>query len=270
MLCCAYVHQPPEQVANFATHTCVFINRHFSLVSIERFLKGDFMKYLMSKATLLITLFSGFAFCQINPSIRTIVNTPTVPVRGLVVIAPAKKYLMEERLFVGLATKLAQSGMIVVRFNWADSTLANPATELSLAARDIAHVLKSAQARFKVGPNKTVLVSKSFSTKALGLSFHLANHHILLTPNCSTEAPFAKIYGNILQAPGKTVSLFISNEDPYCDVGQIYDVMKSLSRRPALFTTHGDHNFVLPTRNPNYLFQDQIINLVTTDAVIHL
>jgi hypothetical protein len=228
------------------------------------------MKYIFSSISVLILVFSRIALCQPLTTIRTIVNTPKTAARGVVIIAPAKKYLMEERLFVGLAAKLVQAGFIVVRFNWGDLTLANPATELELATLDVAQVVHSAQKTFKVGPNKTILVSKSFYTKAMGQSFHLANHHILLTPNCAPETPFTKTYGSLFQVPGKTMSIFISNEDPYCDIRQIYDAMKNLIQRPSLFTSHGDHNFVLPTRDQNYRFQDQIINLVTTDAIIHL
>jgi len=79
--------------------------------------------------------------------------------------------------------------------------------------------------------DRTVIVSKSFSTKALTLSISLASHH----------------------------------------VRQIYDTLSALPHRPTLFTTHGDHNFVSPSTElapQGFKYQDQITELVTSQILI--
>lgn len=210
-------------------------------------------------------------FSHANPqSIITILGMPTTPVKGLVVIAPAKKYLMRERLFEELATSLTNAGFIAVRFNWGESTLLVPELELQRAANDISEVAKYFQQKFGISSGRTVIVSKSFSTKALTPSIPLASHHVLLTPNCSIEAPFLTTYQELLLRPDISLSIFISNEDPNCDVRQIYETLSVLPRGPTLFITHGDHNFVsLSTELAprSFKYQDQIIELVTSQIL---
>ena len=192
--------------------------------------------------------------------LEVLVEMPAGEVKGLVVIAPAKKYLMRERLFSGIAKKLSGAGFVAVRFNWSESTLQVPGEELARAAQDIKNVIAYAQEKFATGPDKTVLITKSFSTKAIGDLISSAHQHILLTPNCSADQPFALTYDKILQSTAK-LNIMISNVDPYCDVGQIYEVFESLKTRPSLFTTSGDHNFALEGL---FGFQDQVVNLITT------
>jgi len=208
---------------------------------------------------------------------QTLVNRPAGQPKGLVIIAPAKKYLMQERLFEGLAQSLSRQGLIVVRFNWDIQTLSEPALELQRAAVDIKSVITEAQKYFKASPQNTVLISKSFSTKAITPSLSLAKSHVLLTPNCSTEAPFQSIYGQILENKNFRTSIFISNEDPNCDVKQIHQAMIQLKNPPVLHISHGDHNFVLQpspqTLNPSsnsYRYQDATIQMVTTQVLTDL
>lgn len=208
---------------------------------------------------------------------QTVINQPTGAPRGLVVIAPAKKYLMQERLFEGLAQNLSRQGLIVVRFNWDSQTLSDPALELQKAAEDVKNVVSQAQRYFRAGPQHTILISKSFSTKALGPSLGLAKAQVLLTPNCSAEAPFAKTYEQFLQHTNFKTSIFISNEDPYCDVRQIRQAKIQTPNPPELYLTHGDHNFVEQTQNtvsakPQniYQFQDAVIQMVTVQVLKEL
>lgn len=205
---------------------------------------------------------------------QTLVNRPAGNPKGLVVIAPAKKYLLNERLFEGLAQNLSKQGLLVVRFNWDTDTLRNPSLEIQRAAEDIKKVIIESQKRFKASPQQTVLISKSFSTKALVPSLNLARAHVLLTPNCSEEFPFAAMYGPILQNRNFKTSIFISNEDPNCDVRQIHQSLIQLTNPPSLYLSHGDHNFVLETqanttRVPQniYQYQDAIIGMVTVQVL---
>lgn len=207
---------------------------------------------------------------------QIIVNRPTTSPRGLVVIAPAKKYLMQERLFTQLAAQLAKKGLIVVRFNWRAETLSDPALELKRAAEDLYLVTTQAQRNFGASPKTTVLITKSFSTKALAPSLGLARSHVLLTPNCAPEAPFADTYEAVLKRRDLRRHIVISNEDPNCDVRQIHQTLARVALAPTLTTTHGDHNFTLEVANrqvhsaKQYLYQDQVVELVSIQVLTDL
>lgn len=231
---------------------------------------GKKVKSSLSKIFVAIVLVSHTAQALANSeSIKTILGKPNGIPRGLVVIAPAKKYLMQERLFSGLAAQLNNAGFYTVRFNWKESTLAVPEQELVQAAKDLNEVTKYYQQKLGITAPYTAIVTKSFSTKALLPSVQLARHHVLLTPNCSVEAPFKNTYQDILLNPEIALSIFISNEDPNCDVRQIQDTLRSMTRLPTLYLTRGDHNFVLTSgASQNYLFQDQTIQLVTSQLLI--
>ncbi len=203
---------------------------------------------------------------SINASaLETLVNKPLGIAKGLVIIAPAKKYLMQERLFLSLAQNLASRGFLTVRFNWSADTLQTPELEFQKAARDIQNVTLSAQRAFGFQAKQTTLISKSFSTKALAPSLSLAKNHILLTPNCSAESPFKKTYWNILNKSDINLKMIISVDDPYCNVKEIYQTLNAISKPQLLATTKGDHNFVVteqPTGNLAYGFQDLIVRYV--------
>lgn len=199
-------------------------------------------------------------------TLETLVNKPNGHVRGLVVIAPAKKYLMQERLFALLAETLANRGFLTVRFNWSSDTLQAPEQEIQRAARDIQSVTSNAQRAFGFGPTQTILISKSFSTKAVATSLSLAKNHILLTPNCSAEAPFYQTYRNILHKSDIRLKMVISVDDPYCNVNEIYQTLNAIGRPQLVATTKGDHNFVVlntTTNASSYAFQDLVIRYVS-------
>ena len=207
----------------------------------------------------------GICFSMQAKAVDTRVARPLGAPKGLVVIAPAKAYLMEERLFTQLSDHLVQQGFVAVRFNWSPDTLQDPAFELQRAARDIKEVLQTAQKHFGIYADRTVLVSKSFSTKALAPSLVLAHTHILLTPNCSPEAPFQKTYGTILSHNELSLRMIISSEDPYCRVDEIRQTLRVLAKSPLLTTTHGDHNFVVTDPSSHiasFYYQDQVVKNV--------
>ncbi|MBL7542607.1 MAG: hypothetical protein JNL11_02270 [Bdellovibrionaceae bacterium] len=198
-------------------------------------------------------------------AVQALVTKPMGPVKGLVVIAPAKKYLMQERLFSSLAEALVRQGFLAVRFNWSLDTLQIPELELQRAERDIQNVVLSTQRTFGIKPEQTILISKSFSTKALTASLSLAKSHILLTPNCSADAPFYQTYKNVLHKTGISLKIVISVDDPYCHVSEIYQTLNAIKRPQLLATTKGDHNFVVldaTTKTPIYAFQDLVVRYV--------
>lgn len=199
--------------------------------------------------------------CSTSMAVQTIVSLPEGAAKGLVIIAPAKKYLMHERLFAVLAGNLAKDGYIAVRFNWSEITLSESSLELERAAADIKTVTIDAQKEYGFSPEKTVIIAKSFSTKALDQNIDLAKTFVLLTPNCSDELPFEKTYSTLLNKPDINLAIAISNEDPYCKIHQIHQTLATSVNLPSLFTSYGDHNFVI---TPNiFKHQDQAIEFVT-------
>lgn len=216
---------------------------------------------MMKTTILVLILFISFQ----ARALETLVNRPIGSVKGLVVIAPAKKYLMQERLFSSLAEALASRGFLTVRFNWSLDTLQVPELELQRAARDIQYIVGNAQRTFGFSAEQTTLISKSFSTKALDASLTLAKTYILLTPNCSAAAPFHKTYGNILQEPDIRLKMIISVDDPYCNIKEIYQTLNAIGRPQLLATTQGDHNFVVSdstAKTSSYVFQDLVVRYV--------
>lgn len=211
-----------------------------------------------------LSMVLAFASIQAR-AVETLVSLPLGTPKGLVVIAPAKKYLMQERLFTELAAGLTNQGYVTVRFNWSPDTLQVPELEFQRASQDIVSVLLTAQKDFSFRAEQTILISKSFSTKVLDALIPLAKTQILLTPNCSPEAPFQKTYGNILNQSDLSLRILISNEDPYCNIDEIRQTLKTLSKTHLLTATHGDHNFVEITPssdNPFFGYQDQVIQSI--------
>lgn len=219
---------------------------------------------------IILVMVLSFA-CAQSMALETLVSKPTGNAKGLVIIAPAKKYLMRERLFSKLAESLANEGYIVVRFNWSANTLEVPELEFQRASHDIQNVVLASQKTFGFSSENTILISKSFSTKALELSLSLAQAQILLTPNCSVEAPFQKTYWNVLNQVGLSLKLIISNEDPYCNVDEIRESLKNLHKLNLLTTTiQGDHNFVITKPESNessYKYQDLVIKNIVEHLV---
>lgn len=222
---------------------------------------------MVGKYFLILALAVSF---QMACALETIVDKPVGAPKGLVVIAPAKTYLMNERLFSELARQLKAAGYTIVRFNWSPDTLQTPGRELQRAARDINYVLKAAQYHLGFRPAKTVLISKSFSTKALESSLGLAQMQILLTPNCSLEAPFRSTYASMLARNDIKLRMIISAEDPYCSVEEIRQTLRPLGKLALLgVTAHGDHNFTVRTGTTlSYQYQDQVIRNVVTQIEI--
>lgn len=219
----------------------------------------------MLKSALSILIISISIHAAAASVLETLVNKPLGIARGLVIIAPAKKYLMQERLFSALAHNLAIRGFLTVRFNWSADTFQTPEVELQKAERDIQNVALNAQRAFGFRADQTTLISKSFSTKALDHSLSLARNHILLTPNCSAEAPFQKTYRNFLSKLDIRLKIIISVDDPYCNVNEIYQTLNAIGRPQLIATTKGDHNFVVTDQSTNsssYAFQDLVVRYV--------
>jgi len=215
------------------------------------------MKKVLS-TLLLITLIT-----QIANALEVTTTVPnTLEPKGLIIIAPAKKYLMHERLFEQLTNQLTEKKYVVVRFDWSSDTFTVPSLEKEKASQDLNYIVSRAQALFNMPPSKTILISKSFSTKIISDHLERAKLHILLTPNCSTKEPFALNYKNTLDR-AKNWKIVISLEDPYCQVDQIIQEISSRQRLDDLFLTHGNHNFETIVENEIiHPFQDLVIKKI--------
>ncbi len=214
-----------------------------------------------------LLLMAAFALSVQVQALEYHIDLPNSQPVGLVVIAPAKKYLMEERLFTRIAQSLAQRGLIVMRFNWNAVTFQDPAREVTRASADVLTAVNEARAAYGFSSEKTAIISKSFATKSLGLVLGAAKAQVLLTPNCSSDAPFADTYAPLLQLVGVKLSIAISTEDPYCDANQIVQTVANIAKPPRLFLTHGDHNFVAKNPAEDFTSQDQVVEFVTSQVL---
>lgn len=165
----------------------------------------------------------------------------------LLVIAPAKKYTMVGELFEDLAEKASKLGYFVVRFNWGFVTKNNePSKGLSAESKDLERVIKHYSNQPYVDSSKVILAAKSFGSRvAMKDAYKLANSLLLMTPNCDKKDTFKKNYKPIFKLK-KNVHIVISKDDPYCDVGQIYQDLSKLNKKyVTVHTLAGDHNFKL-------------------------
>lgn len=178
----------------------------------------------------------------------------------LLIIAPAKKYTMQGRLFNELAEGAVDMGYYTVRFNWQFVTRSLAESEgLSLEAQDIINVLKYFKADKRIDTSKVVLAAKSFGSRvAMTGPYKEFDSFLLITPNCSQSQTFQELYG-ALYSWRKPVHIVISNNDPYCNVHQIYQSMRYASLNMTIFTLFGDHNFVLQDKKANRLNEKVVL-----------
>ncbi|MBI2070293.1 MAG: alpha/beta hydrolase [Elusimicrobia bacterium] len=164
----------------------------------------------------------------------------------LLVIAPAKQYTMEGKIFEELAHGAAGLGYYVVRFNWGYiPKKSEPSADLSAEAKELDAVIEHFRKESKVDAGRVVLAAKSFGTKVAMLGpEQKARALLLLTPNCDAERTFRKTYQPVF-ASTKKAHVVISVNDPYCDINQIHEALKDLGSRVTVHTLFGDHNFVL-------------------------
>jgi len=183
------------------------------------------------------------------------------PSRGLIFIIPAKKYTMEKPLF-NLLSKLAlKNNYSVARFNWSFIRNKNsPSKQLRVEATEIDQVLSYVQKKLDITNENTFIVAKSFGSRVLMKSLlNKSRFYTLLTPNCDNHNSFSKTY-SLLFKRFQDVNISLSINDPYCDVGQIYNFLSQKHSRVTLFTTFGDHNFV--TTNKSIFNQETAMNQI--------
>jgi alpha/beta superfamily hydrolase len=164
----------------------------------------------------------------------------------LLVIAPAKKVTMYGELFEKMANSAASLGYFVVRFNWGFMTAEKePSPNLSQEVEDLENIVTYYGTTQFVNASSIIVATKSFGTQVAAKSFfRKLKGLLLLTPNCSREEPFEKVYGPILSSQTPT-HIVISALDDACDVKQIYKGFGRLNLNFTLHTTFGDHNFLV-------------------------
>jgi alpha/beta superfamily hydrolase len=165
--------------------------------------------------------------------------------RPLLVIAPAKKYLMDGRLFERLANEAASLGFYVVRFNWSFTKRGvEPKLDLKTEANELSAVMEHYVKEPFIDSKKVVLAAKSFGSKvAMHGPYKAASAVLLMTPNCDAKETFSEIYGPLLGGK-KILNITISTSDPNCDVNQIYRSANIFDKdRVTIHTLYGGHNF---------------------------
>jgi len=165
--------------------------------------------------------------------------------RPLLVFAPAKKYLMDGRLFERIASEAASLGYYVVRFNWSFTKQGvEPKLDLMTEANELSAVIEHYSKEPFIDRKKVILVAKSFGSKvAMRGPYKAASAVLLITPNCDAKETFSEIYGPLLSGE-KKLNITISTADPNCDVNQIYRSANSFDKnRVNIHTLYGGHNF---------------------------
>lgn len=209
------------------------------------------MKYTLA-LTLLLSLNSHAAVNRTviktdRGELPVIVNAPKGKgPHPLLVIAPAKKYLMDERLFSELAKQAAAAGFLAVRFNWGFAAKgAEPSKNFANEAADLNDVAQHYIRLNQTQKLKVFLAAKSMGSRA-AMQAALTPYAglLLLTPNCDKKDTFAKTYAPVFKAK-RPVHIAISVDDPYCEVKQIYKSSEKLAPHLTLHTLKGDHNFVV-------------------------
>lgn len=204
------------------------------------------MKFFILGISLFLSCFSALALSSMYLGHNEIITeTPqSKESKGLIIIAPAKKYTMHKPLFSSLSKKLLKEGFIVVRFNWGfikHST--EPSKNLVTEAHELNDIVSFFQKKFSKTKRETFLIAKSFGTRVFMKSqINRLGHVSLMTPNCDRQNTFDKTYGRLFQTHAR-INISLSIHDPYCQVGQIYDFISSHHNKITLYTTYGDHNF---------------------------
>ncbi len=86
--------------------------------------------------------------------------------RPLLVIAPAKKYLMDGRLFERIANEAASLGYYVVRFNWSFTKQGvEPKLDLITEANELSSVMEHYTKEPFIDRKMVILAAKSFGSK---------------------------------------------------------------------------------------------------------
>lgn len=177
--------------------------------------------------------------------VPVLVNEPTGKgPHPLLIIAPAKKYLMKERLFERLALAARNNGFLVVRFNWLFAKSGGePSPGFADEAEQLGAVISRYAGRSDVRKDAVFLAAKSMGSKiAMKAELSSLRGLLLLTPNCDGKDGFGEAYAPAFAAK-KPVHVAISKDDPYCAVQQIYAFAKDHPQAMTLQVLEGDHNF---------------------------
>ncbi len=161
----------------------------------------------------------------------------------LLVIIPAKKYSMRKPLFEKISRDATESGYHVVRFNWKFFTeRKDPSKNFIKEIKEVHEIIEYYSTKYNYMKKDIVIAAKSFGSRVLAKtklkSFALG----LITPNCSERESFMKTYKEVLRRYSK-IQISISINDPYCEIGQIYQELPKIRKEVSIYTTYGDHNF---------------------------
>ena len=200
-----------------------------------------------------------FASIPVN---KVIVAEPITSQSKLLIVVPAKKYSMDGILFEKIASLAVRKGYVVVRFNWIFFTQgSNPSKNFDEEASELKSIIEYYQKKYRVEAKNTVVAAKSFGSKILmKIPSTTYNALGLITPNCDKVNTFSSVYGKVLSSL-KPIQISISTNDPYCEISQIYKETSKFKNNIRLYTSFGDHNFLLNGNEENQdVFVNQFIN----------
>lgn len=186
---------------------------------------------------------------EINVSI----TRPTSDARKApaLVVAPGQGYHMGLPLIKDLATKAAQGGFVVYRFNWnyfTSEPQGLPSDDLSKEIEDMQAVIDYAKQDAQVDASKIVIAGKSLGTlvsypifvrdsSLLGL--------ILMTPIC-TDPDTGKAIGEesypAFATQTRPIAMILGNQDALCSVPMLYDFLKGTRGNVSVNVFAGGHS----------------------------
>ncbi len=169
----------------------------------------------------------------------------------VLVIAPGQGYHMDLPLVKDLATKAAQNGFIVYRFNWNYFTAepqGQPSGDLHKEIEDMQTVIAHAKADSRVDSSRVVIAGKSLGTWVSYPIFVQDNSIlglILMTPICTdpnTNRAIGEESYPALAAQTRPIAMILGNQDPLCSVPMLYDFLKNTKGNVSLNVFAGGHS----------------------------
>ena len=131
-----------------------------------------------------------------------------------------------------------------------------------MEATELKEIIHHYQKKFQLKNHKIILVAKSFGSRVLAKANLDSYPLALVTPNCDEDGSFNSTYSKLLQER-RPVQISISIEDPYCDVSQIYRNLMNVHKEVTMYSSYGDHNFVLNDTFENQdVFIDQLLQWI--------
>ncbi len=174
------------------------------------------------------------------------------------VIAPGQGYHMDLPLVKDLATKAAQNGFVVYRFNWNYFTgvpKGRPSDDLANEIEDMKTVIAHTRQNSRVDSTRVVIAGKSLgslvSYRAFAQDSALLGL-ILMTPICTDfekNEAVGEEYYPALAAQTRPIAMVLGNQDPGCSLPMLYDFLKGTKGNVSVNVFGGGHSLTFTPPN---------------------